>query len=47
MTPGVLRELERRGRIGALEPLVSGGAVEVLEPSGAELEAARSALASV
>jgi rRNA maturation endonuclease Nob1 len=47
VTPGVLRELERRGRIGALEPLVSGGAVEVLEPSGAELEAARSASASV
>ena len=47
VTPGVLRELERRGRLESLEPLVEEGVVEVLEPGSDVLSAVLAAAASV
>ena len=47
VTPGVLRELERRGRLDSLEPLVEEGVVEILEPGNDVLKEVLAAAASV
>ncbi|MGC8556319.1 MAG: NOB1 family endonuclease [Conexivisphaera sp.] len=40
ITPGVLRELERRGRLDPVGHLIEAGLVEVREPAARDLEAA-------
>ncbi|MFP3282967.1 MAG: hypothetical protein RXP97_02675 [Nitrososphaeria archaeon] len=47
ITPGVLRELERRGRLAAAEPLIDSGAIAVMEPGDSDVEAVRSRARSV